>query len=161
MNSLVVYYSRSGNTKKVAEEISSNFNSEIDEIVEIKERKGIMGFLRGGSDASKNILVEIQAPNKDPSNYDLLVIGTPTWAGKMAPAVRTYLNNNMDKIKNVAFFCTYNNLGDVATIKDMSKCCGINPVSTLSLNKKERKNGYEDKLRIFIENLNKVDINDR
>jgi flavodoxin len=104
---------------------------------------------------------EIKEIQSDPSNYDLLLIGTPTWAGKAVPAVKTYLANNKDKIKNVAFFCTYNNLGGNETLEDICKCSGIAPVSTMSINKKERKNGYEDKLKLFLDEISKVNINAR
>jgi flavodoxin len=104
MKTLVVFYSRTGNTKRAAKDIAENIKSDVDEIIDKKSRKGIFGWLGGGRDAFKKKLTDIRY-KKDPAEYDLVIIGTPVWAGTMAPAVRTYLIKQ--KIKKVAFFCTY------------------------------------------------------
>jgi flavodoxin len=44
MKSLVVYYSRSGNTRFVAEQISEEIGADIEEIIDIKKRKGLLGL---------------------------------------------------------------------------------------------------------------------
>lgn len=44
MKTLVVYYSRSGNTRLVAQEISSAIDSDIEEIADTKNWSGTMGF---------------------------------------------------------------------------------------------------------------------
>ena len=36
MKTLVMFYSRTGNTKKVGEEISKNFDAELEEIIDLK-----------------------------------------------------------------------------------------------------------------------------
>ena len=87
-----------------AEEIAKILNADSDEIIDKKSRKGIIGWLSSGRDAFKKELTKIEN-KKDPSGYDLVIIGTPIWAGTMTPAVRTYLSNK--KFKTVAFFCTY------------------------------------------------------
>jgi menaquinone-dependent protoporphyrinogen IX oxidase len=42
---------------------------------------------------------------KDPSKYDLVVIGSPVWAFHIPPFTKAYLKKN--KFNKVAFFCTY------------------------------------------------------
>ena len=75
MKTLVVYYSRSGNTKKIAEEISSKLKCEIEEIVDSKNRKGMLGWIISAIDAHSK-LTTIGEIIKDPTKYDLIVIGT-------------------------------------------------------------------------------------
>ena len=105
MKTLVVFYSRSGTTKRVAQEVAKALNADIDEVIDKKSRKGILGFLRAGYDATRGKTTEIEF-EKDPSGYDLVVIGTPVWNGRVTPAIRTYLLRNREKIKNAAFFST-------------------------------------------------------
>lgn len=105
MKTLVVFYSRSGTTKRVAQEVAKVLNADVDEVVDKKPRNGILGFLIAGYDATKGKTTEIEF-QKDPSEYDLVVIGTPVWNGRVTPAIRTYLLQNRGKIKNAAFFCT-------------------------------------------------------
>ena len=59
MKILVVFYSRTGNTKKIGEEISKNLKSDIDEIIDQKSRNGAIGFLTGGIDAMKKLGLQI------------------------------------------------------------------------------------------------------
>ena len=48
MKSLVVYYSRTGNTRFAAEKIAKNLNADLCEILDKKNRKGKFVFLTGG-----------------------------------------------------------------------------------------------------------------
>jgi flavodoxin len=104
MKTLVSFYSRSGSTRRVAEVISKNLNADIDEIKDLKDRtRRIIGWLVSGRDAMTKKLTKIKY-SKNPSKYDLVIIGTPVWAWTVTPAIRTYLSEN--KFKKVAFFCT-------------------------------------------------------
>ena len=51
-----------------------------------------MGWIIGGKEGYKKNLTKIKY-KKDPSKYDLIVIGGPTWVS-MTPAIRTYLLRN-------------------------------------------------------------------
>jgi flavodoxin len=153
MKTLVVYYSRSGNTKKIAEEISNKVKCDIEEIIDNKNRKGLIGWLISGRDAHSKKLTTISEIKKDPSKYDVVAIGTPIWAGLMAPAVRTYINENKGKFKNVAFFCTCGSSGDVKTFEDMEDYIGITPLSKLVIIAKDFQTSHEDKLKDFIKGI--------
>ena len=106
MRSLVVYYSRSGNTRFVAEKISQEIGGDIEEIIDKKRRKGPLGFVIGGFDATRGRVTKIAEIKKSPRHYDLIVVGTPMWNKRITPAVRTYLKNNNFSGKKVALFST-------------------------------------------------------
>ena len=105
MKALVVYYSNSGVTRKMAEDIAAALGAEIEELHDTVKRGGPMGFFHAGSDAGAEKLTVIEPTTKNPTDYDLAIIGTPTWGGKMCPATRTYLTQNKGKLNKVAFFC--------------------------------------------------------
>jgi flavodoxin len=104
LKSLVVYYSRTGNARFVAETIAAEIGADIEEIIDLKKRGGAFGFLIGGFDAWRGKLTEIAPANKSPAGYDLVVIGTPVWGGRPTPAIRTYLKQNDLSGKKVAVF---------------------------------------------------------
>jgi len=108
MKSLVVYYSRSGNTRFVAEKISQKIGGDIEEIIDKKRRKGPLGFVIGGFDATRGRKTDIAEMKKSPRDYDLIVLGTPMWNKRTTPAVRTYLEDYKFSEKRVALFCTNN-----------------------------------------------------
>ncbi len=98
---LVTYYSRSGNNKLIAQEIKGILKADIDLIVPEKSYDGFFGFLRAGSNALKKKIIKINT-KKEPSKYDLVIIGGPLWAGSLSAPVRSYLAKN--EIKKLAFF---------------------------------------------------------
>jgi flavodoxin len=106
MKSLVVYYSRTGKTKLVAEAIAAELGSDIEEIIDLKNRDGKIGWMGATRDASSEKETQIAPPKKVPSDYDLIIIGTPVWAFNLTPAIRTYLKKNDLTGKKVALFFT-------------------------------------------------------
>jgi len=151
MKNLIAYYTRTKTTKKVADEIAKQINCESDEIIDKKKRSGPLGYITSGRDAMKKSLTEIEA-KKDPSKYDLVIIGTPIWGWTMCPAVRTYITRN--KFNKVAFFCTHGSSGGDKTFKEMEEITKIKPLATLELTTKEViQDDYKEKVRYFVKKL--------
>jgi len=107
MKSLVVYYTRTGKTKSVAETIATQLGADLEEVVDLKKRKGKIGWMLSGKDATRKSLTDIAPTTKTPSDYDLMVIGTPIWAWSPTPAIRTYVSQNDLSAKKVALFYTF------------------------------------------------------
>jgi multimeric flavodoxin WrbA len=40
---------------------------------------------------------------KNPAGYDLVIFGSPIWAGNIAPAIRTYINQYGDSIGSTSY----------------------------------------------------------
>jgi flavodoxin len=106
MKSLVVFYSRTGNAKFVAETVAAELGSDLEEIIDMKNREGKLGYLSGGSDAARGKETKIAETKRSPADYDLIIVGTPVWAGRITPAIRTYLGKNDLSGKKVAVFFT-------------------------------------------------------
>ena len=102
------YYSKSGNTKKLAlmieEKIKTNkVDIEMREIEPIKHP----GFFKGGYNAYREKMLPISNTDLDLKEYDMLIVGTPVWAGKPAPFIQTFLNQATNiKGKKISFFFT-------------------------------------------------------
>jgi flavodoxin len=107
MKILIAYYSKTGVTKRLAEKLSSKLDAELEVLIDKKKRTGILGWIFGGRDGMKKIPTEIEKIKHDPSKYDVVLVGGPLWGfNSVAPASRTYLMQNIDKIRKVAFFMT-------------------------------------------------------
>ena len=76
----------------------------MEEVVDLKNRKGRLAFLSAGRDAMQGKLTEIAQTKRNPLDYDLIVIAQPVWAGSPTPAIRTYLKKNELSGKKVALF---------------------------------------------------------
>ncbi len=164
MKRLVVYYSRTGFTKKVGELISNEINCDFEEIYDRKKRSGILGYIRAGRDAKHGKLTVIKEIEKNPQLYELIILGTPVWNKRVSSPIRTYIAENYSKFKNVAFFCTAIKKGGQDTLALMAKLCNKTPVLTLELVKKEIKKGFHtEKISKFTRELQniiqKLDLN--
>jgi flavodoxin len=149
---LVVYYSRTGTTRKVAQAIADMLECDAEEVVDTKDRAGVLGFIGGGKDASLGRLTAIGPVTKDPGGYELVLIGTPVWAWTMAPAVRTYISQHRDSLPAVAFFATAGGTGMERTFRRMEELCGRKPRAVLGLVAGEvLKGDPTDRIKAFVE----------
>jgi flavodoxin len=112
MKTIVVYYSRTGKTRFVAEKVAAELKADIEEVVDLKNRSGRFGFLKAGYDATRGNETEIGETQKSPSDFDLIMVGTPVWNSRPASAISTYLNRNDFAGKKVAVFCTNEGMGE-------------------------------------------------
>jgi len=137
MKSLVVFYSMTGTTKKVAETIRKILKCDSEEILDMRPRKGVLGYLRSGKEAMLKNLCKIKEAKKNPALYDLTIIGTPVWSFNVSSPVRAYLHHNKEKFSRVAFFCTMGGSGGKNAFAEMEKICGKGPVALLELRARE------------------------
>ncbi len=90
---LVAYYSWScGNTEKIAEQLANACNADIARIetVELYPEDYQETVDQGQREVNAGFMPEIEPFEFNPENYDVIVIGTPTWWYTMAPAVKTF-----------------------------------------------------------------------
>ncbi len=150
MKTLVVFFSRSGTTKKVAEAISNILGSDVEEVFDTKKRGGVLGWLRSGRDARAKKLTVIKPPKKDPGSYYAVIIGTPVWGGTLSTPIRTYITQYKQSFRQVAFFTTQGGSGKVP-FEEMEALCERKPVAALMLRQKQEveTETYLDKVRQF------------
>lgn len=129
---LVVYYSATGSTEKVAKKIADNLDADIFEI-EPKDKytSGDLNWNDNNSRVTKEhndeSLRNIELINTDVENwdsYDTILIGYPIWWGIAAWPVNNFVKNNDFTGKSVISFCTSasSGLGNSAKLlEDMAK----------------------------------------
>lgn len=135
---LVVYYSRTGTTKILAQNIITYTWADSEEILDMKKRKWFRWYLRSGHDAAHKRLTTIQLPIFDPSKYDHIYIGTPVWDFGMSCAIRTYIHMYRTKFPaRVSFFCTMRKDSAREVLQEMTLVAGVKPFSCISYTQKE------------------------
>lgn len=148
---LVVYFSYTGNTRKIANLIKEKLTCDI---LELKPVTSYSTDYQTVVDEEQrlegaNHMPEIQDINIDLESYDTVVIGTPVWWYREAPVVRTFLNKYDLSGKNIYLFAT--NAGWLGkTFIELQKECKGNIISTQNIVFES----YSDKLVI-----NDVEIN--
>jgi flavodoxin len=131
---LVAYYTRTGTTQQLARWIAAAVDADLERVVDLRKRTGALGFVRSLWEAGMQRIVPIEPPVRDPTQYDLVVIGTPIWADSVASPVRSYLEAHRNELRTVAFFCACRNSnGDRRVFGQMAELCGVRPVATLTV----------------------------
>jgi flavodoxin len=154
MKTLIAYYSRTGTTKKIGDAIAEKLGAETEEILDTVNRMGVKGYLVSGRDAMKKRMTKLESLRFNPAGYELVIIGTPIWGWNMSVPIRTYITENKEKFRKVAFFCTMGGSGDEKAFLEMEKIIGRKPLGILALKTVEvAKNEYGEKLEKFLENL--------
>ncbi len=154
MKILIAYYSRTGTTKKLADQLAEKLGADCEEIIDKKNRQGAIGWLMAGRDGISEKLTEINEQKYNPGDYDLVIIGTPVWSGKCAAAIRTYLKNNLEKINKLAVFTTQGSAKRQAVFENLKKFTNKQFIAELWVPTKEvRQDNYKDKLNNFINQL--------
>ncbi len=104
MKKIVLYYSRTGNSKRVAEKIGEGLGVEIIPIVDENKYKGIFGFLRAGFNAARWKKVKYSVDLKEKINDDThIYFVSPVWASHSASAVYSFLMDNDIETKSIVF----------------------------------------------------------
>lgn len=94
MKSIVVYYSRKGSNKFLAEKIAKSLACEISEI-EPKLNSHLL-MLLGLNFGNKKL-------NFDPSHYDRIILCGPIWMGKLIIPLNNFVIKFKTSIKNLVF----------------------------------------------------------
>lgn len=122
MKTLTVYFSyTAGNTKRIAEKVRETVGGDLVSLEPVKPYSNNYDEVvkQGQQEVEHGYKPELKPLGVDLKEYDRIIVGTPTWWYRMAPAVLTFLSDNDFKGKVVVPFMT--NAGwPGSVIKDMT-----------------------------------------
>lgn len=113
-NVLIVFFSHSGSTRKIAEEIEKSVGGDLLDLKVVKD------YPREYKELVKQAKEEIKidfTPELIPcfidfSDYDIVFIGSPNWLNTVAPPVKSFLRNNNFTGKIIIPFCSHGGGGE-------------------------------------------------
>ena len=105
---LILYYSRTGNTKMCCEALQKELGADLIEIKDLINRDGGWGFFTGALGSMFNVHTNIDPLNPDLSPYKNIIIASPIWTGTLSTAIRTLIDKNRFDNKQVVMFTTTN-----------------------------------------------------
>jgi len=105
---IILYYSRSGKTRIVANALVDQLSFEIEEIKSKTVRDGYLGVFTCVLDQLLDRDDQIEQPKKDIKGYNPVIIASPIWLGNVSSPARTFIKQEWMKGKEVYVFLTYN-----------------------------------------------------
>ena len=149
---LIVYYSRTGTTRMVAEKLAKLLEADIEEIRERKERAGALGFLVGIKDSILDKPAELISTHTI-EDRDIVIIGMPVWADAPPPAIRAFVKQYDLTGKKIFAFCTHRGSGGDKTFAKLADMLPEKLVGTLALKSPQRDPQLEEKLKQWVEQI--------
>lgn len=110
---LVLYYSQTGTTKTVAEELQKQLGADIERIEAVKPYSGDFQatIQRGGEELRNGTVPEITPIKSNLAKYEVIFIGYPIWFGTYAMPIATLVKQNDFAGKTIVPFCTFGSGG--------------------------------------------------
>ena len=124
-NVLVAYFSWSGNTRKIANQINKLVGGDIFEIQAVKEYPASYHDVleRAKQEIRSGAKPELQNRVLTPDIYETLFIGYPNWWSTFPAPVLTFLSEYDFKGKTIIPFCTHGGGGTGRSFNDISRQC--------------------------------------
>ena len=121
--SLVLYYSQTGTTKTVAEELQKDLGADIEQIEVELPYDGTYEETIGRcqKEMETGELPALKPLKADISRYDTIYLGYPVWFGTCASPVTALVGQQKFEGKTVIPFCTFGSGGLNATVADLRK----------------------------------------
>lgn len=120
---LIAYFSQSGNTRLIAQDIAHFTKGEL---FEIQTKEPIVGDFdtlveKARADRAANRRPVLAKHVTNMSSYDVVFVGFPNWVGTMPMPVFSFLEQHNFKGKTIVPFCTHGTSGISDTISDLVK----------------------------------------
>jgi flavodoxin len=122
---LVLYYSETGTTKAVAEELQKQTGADIESIEAVEPYSGNFQetIQRGQREMQSGEYPALKALTKKIADYDIIFLGYPIWFGTYANPIVTLVKENDFAGKKIVPFCTNEGSGLGTSERDIRKEC--------------------------------------
>lgn len=127
---LVVYFSHSGNTRELANQIHERVGGDVFELVPVDPYPADYDAVVAQAKREQNSGYRPVLKTRIDSigSYNVILIGHPIWWGTLPPPVVTFLSEYNVSGKTIVPFCTHEGSGFGHSIADVSRLC---PRSTI------------------------------
>ena len=127
---LITYYSRSGNTREIANQIHKSVGGDIIELQTVEPYPDDYDAVtkQAKQELNSGYKPALKTKVENIGSYDVIFVGTPNWWGTIAAPVKTFLSEYDLSGKTIVPFITHGGSGLGRSVTDISKLC---PKSTL------------------------------
>jgi len=151
-NSIVVYFSATGTTKRIAGFISEATNSNIIEIIPMEVyTDSDLNYNNNNSRANKEQNDNSSRPKIkneiDVENYDTIYLGYPIWWGDVPKIILTFIENNKLEGKKIIPFCTSHSSGMSTSLNTLKSYKNLNVIDGKRFSSSSTKNDVESWIR--------------
>ena len=154
---LVVYYSLTGHTKDIAEQIAAKTGADIFEIKTIETYSSPSVYMKSKKELTSKNYPELQGSLPNVADYDTIFVGGPVWWYTMTPALYSYLKvTDFGGARVVPFSTQGSNFGSFyKDFADMAKNAQILPSENFNNIDEKYKEQISNKINAWLNKLSK------
>jgi flavodoxin len=147
---LIVYHSRTGHTRRVAQLLAGRLGASLEEIRIVQPLDGLPGYVACAIESMAGLAPALRPMRLKPADHDLVIVGTPVWFWNVSSPVRSWLEKSGHRGKRFAFFCTMGGSGASRAFATMQELTGRPPIATLALTEREVEADARAKVDAFL-----------
>ncbi|MEJ8826977.1 flavodoxin [Variovorax humicola] len=151
---LVVFYSHTGTSRKVAQLLCEQHGWTLAEITDELPRRGLPGYLRSVLDSMLRRHPPIRYDGPLPKSFDAVVLVSPIWAWRLASPMRSFVMRRQDHLPDVAVVSVMGGGGAANAVDEVSRILGRAPLLHAAFTQREVESGsHAQRLQSFGEEL--------
>jgi flavodoxin len=154
---LIVFYSDSGHTAAAARRLAERLPARLECVRAKGLSRGFWGYVKRGIAALRQQETAIEEPAEDPRDYEVVVIATPMWAGRMATPIRAYLRRVADRLDRVAVLVSHGGTTPDKVYEEIAERVGHEPIGRTAISDADRRGGDDrskvDRLALTIDEV--------
>jgi hypothetical protein len=134
---LIVVYSHTGSSTRVARMLSTACGWPLAEVVDAKPRAGAWGNLRCVADSLLRRSPPFRYDGPDPAQFGAVVLVSPIWVGRLAGPMRSFVVRHRTVLKRVAMVQVMGESGAEGAVVEVEHLLGRPTVATMALKRQE------------------------
>lgn len=138
---LVVSYSYTGTSRRVAQLLRDRQDWEVAEIAEARPRTGAFGYLRCLLDSRFRRCPEIRYDGPLPRHFDTVVLVSPIWGQQLAGPMRSFITRRRDHLPDLAVVSVMGGSGAPNAVSEIGRIIGRAPILSIALTTREVHDG--------------------
>lgn len=140
-NVLVIVYSYTGTSRRVAELLCSQQGWPIANVTDARPRSGALGSWRCMLDSFFRRQPAIRYDGPPPSDFDAVVLVSPIWMLQLAGPMRSFIARQRDRLPDVAVLSVMGGQGSPNALAEIGKLLGRAPFLSSAVTMREVDDG--------------------
>jgi flavodoxin len=144
MSRCIIYHSHFGTTRRIAKKVKVACGGDLIEVMPQKNYNALTLYVLGGYRAMKDVQDPIEQKKIDVTGYDMIVLGSPVWAGKPTPAINAAIAalRGCEGKRAIIFATCKSQPGQtVGILRKRLETMGIRVIGVFVFTKKDLKDG--------------------
>ncbi|WP_197386447.1 flavodoxin family protein [Ralstonia pseudosolanacearum] len=151
---LIVYYSRTGTARQVAEQMAAQSGWQLAEVSDEYPRAGLLGDLRCVIETVFHKRAKYHYAGPPLTEVDQVIVMAPIWMGHLASPMRDFLADQSPFSANLSVICVMASRGAFTAVEEIARITASLPAPVLALCQRDVLSGLsQQEIAGFIEQV--------